>query len=67
MPSESQIKLENSIYQAAEKYSLFEITYPSFIRQIDYSASFMASDYYYILISTLESTPKIPVPYEKLS
>lgn len=39
----------------------------SFMRQTDYSAAFMASDYYYILISILESPPKIPVAYDKLS
>jgi hypothetical protein len=38
----------------------------SFSKQVDYTAAFMASDYYYILTSILESTPKTQIAYDQL-
>jgi hypothetical protein len=53
MPVESQRKLESSIIPSAEKYGLLEVAYMSFVRNVDYTAAFMASDFCYALISVL--------------
>ena len=39
----------------------------TFMRNIDYSASFMASDIYYILISILEARPPTAINYHAFS
>lgn len=67
MPAEGQRKLDSSIFAAAEKFGLLEVTYLSFARNLDYSAPFMASDVVHVLTSVLEAPPKPPVPYAELS
>ena len=66
MPRESQNKLENSIIPIAEKFNLSDIVYMSFIKQLDYVDSVMASDYHYILTSVLEAPPKQQVAFDQL-
>lgn len=53
MPRESQVKLEDNIYSTAEKFKIHDVVYQSFVKQLDYSDSCMASDYHYILTSIL--------------
>lgn len=66
MSNEGQRKLDGSVFAAAEKHGLLDITYHSFARNVDHSAPFMASDFVHILTSTLEA-PAIPaVPYTEL-
>lgn len=45
---------------------MLEVTYMSFMKQVDYAASYMASDYYYILASVLEKPPTTEIPFDKL-
>jgi cell division control protein 45 len=65
MPLDSQRKIDSSIFPAAEKFGLHEVTFMSFARHIDCSASLMASDYYCILTSVLENAPS-GLGYEEL-
>jgi cell division control protein 45 len=53
MPAEGQRKLDGSVFAAAEKHGLLDITYHSFARNVDHSAPFMASDFVHILTATL--------------
>jgi|LakMenEpi03Aug12_release.lakeMendotaPanAssembly.Ray.scaffolds.fasta_scaffold220510_1 cell division control protein 45 len=57
MSQESQKKLENFIIPTAESFQLFEVAYMSFVRNVDYSATFMASDFCHILACVLEASP----------
>ncbi len=66
IPKESQRKLEDSIYASAEKFQLLDVAYHSFVKQVDYSAAFTASDYYYLLTAVLEAPSKTPVAYDHL-
>lgn len=66
MSAESRKKLEHNIVPAAEKMDLFDVTFLSFMKQADYSASFMASDYYHILTSVLEAAPDRDTPFKEL-
>ena len=45
---------------------LFDATFQSFMKQVDYSAAYMASDYYHILTSVLEEAPERETPFKEL-
>ena len=66
MSSDSQKNLEHNIIPAAEKLDLLDVTFISFMKQADYSATYMASDYYYILTSILEAPPQQEIPFNEL-
>lgn len=66
MSQDSQRKLENSIFPSAEKFGLHEVAYMSFMRHVDYTASYMASDFCHILTSVLEAPPLIDTSYNEL-
>lgn len=66
MSRESQNKLENNIYPTAEKFKVLDVVYMSFIRQVDYADAYMASDFYYMLTSVLESPPPAHTSFEML-
>ena len=55
MPKETVEKLETRIFTYAEnpRFNLLDIAFESFGKQVDYCVEFMASDYYYALISVL--------------
>lgn len=67
MQREAQLKLENNIIPIAEKFKIHDVVFNSFIKQIDYSDSVMASDYFYILTSVLEAPPSNQIPFNMLS
>jgi cell division control protein 45 len=67
MPKESQSKFESQIIPTSESFKLYDIVYTSFQRQLDYSASFMASDYYHILTAVLENPPRVNLNSKELT
>lgn len=67
MPAENQRKLEASIIPSAEKFGLFELAYMSFTRNVDFTASFMASDLCCLLVAVLEAPPQGGIQYKAFS
>ena len=61
------MKLENNIIPTAERFKLLDVVFDSFQKQVDYSETAMASDYFYVLTSVLESPPQRHSGIENLS
>jgi cell division control protein 45 len=57
MPLDSQRKIDANIFPAAEKFGLHEVTFMSFVRHVDSSASLTASDFCCVLTAVLEAAP----------
>jgi hypothetical protein len=53
MSKQSKDALEQNIFKCSDNYKLHEIMFQSFMKQTDFSASYMASDFHYILTAIL--------------
>jgi len=60
------MKLENNIVPTAEKFRIHDVVFLSFLKQLDYVDSAMASDYHYILTSVLEAPPKYTITFDQM-
>lgn len=67
MPRESQNKFMGQVLASAERFRVPDLIYGSFMRQVDHTAAFMASDYHYILTTALENPPLIQIKFEETS
>ena len=52
---------------AAERFKILDVVFNSFSKQVDYSETAMASDYFYVLTSVLEAPPHRHSGIENLS